>query len=162
MRMRIDAPRDFAQVNFSIDLPEHVQLAPEAGARLLHLCGGSVEAEALERDQAAIGVTGEIDNAHASPGQAPDDLVVHGPRLEVAGAASALLGAGVPSRPMTDTRDLDQLDLAIDSVVARIDTELVTLLKRELISTDEVADLLLDVRTLLVPVQGEAPDPVPT
>lgn len=63
---------------------------------------------------------------------------------------------------MTDTRDLDQLDLAIDSVVARIDTELVTLLKRELISTDEVADLLLDVRTLLVPVQGEAPDPVPT
>ena len=55
---------------------------------------------------------------------------------------------------MTDTRDLDRLDLAIDSVVARIDTELVTLLKRELISTDEVADLLLDVRTLLVPVQA--------
>ena len=65
-------------------------------------------------------------------------------------------------RPMTDTRDLDRLDFAIDSVVARIDTELVTLLKRELISTNEVADLLLDVRTLLVPVQAGAPDPVPT
>ncbi len=63
---------------------------------------------------------------------------------------------------MTDTRDLDQLDFAIDSVVARIDTELVTLLKRDLISTNEVADLLLDVRTLLVPVQAGAPAPVPT
>lgn len=63
---------------------------------------------------------------------------------------------------MTDTRDLDRLDLAIDSVVARIDTELVTLLKRELISTAEVADLLLDVRMLLVPVQADAPDPVPS
>ena len=62
---------------------------------------------------------------------------------------------------MTDTRDLSQLDAAIDSVVARIDEELVLLLKRELVSSDEVADLLLDVRTLLTPVQaGE--DVVPT
>ena len=62
---------------------------------------------------------------------------------------------------MTDTRDLHQLDAAIDSVVARIDEELVTLLKRELVSSDEVADLLLDVRTLLVPVQAGAGDALP-
>lgn len=61
---------------------------------------------------------------------------------------------------MTDPRDLHQLDTAIDSVVARIDEELVTLLKRELVSSDEVADLLLDVRTLLVPVQAGAGDVV--
>ncbi len=60
---------------------------------------------------------------------------------------------------MTDTRDLDQVELAIDAVVARIDTELITLLKRELVSSDEVADLLLDVRMLLVPVEDR--DPVP-
>jgi hypothetical protein len=62
---------------------------------------------------------------------------------------------------MTDTRDVHQLDAAIDSVVARIDEELVTLLKRALVSSDEVADLLLDVRTLLVPVQAGAEDVVP-
>jgi hypothetical protein len=63
---------------------------------------------------------------------------------------------------MTDTRDLQQLDTAIDSVLARIDEELVTLLKRELVSSDEVSDLLLDVRTLLVPVQTRAEDVVPS
>ncbi len=35
MRLRIDAPRDFAQVNFSIDLPEHVQLAGQPGVRAI-------------------------------------------------------------------------------------------------------------------------------
>ena len=63
---------------------------------------------------------------------------------------------------MTDTRDLQQLDMAIDTVVARIDEELVTLLKRELVSSDEVSDLLLDVRTLLAPVQAHAEDAVPS
>lgn len=63
---------------------------------------------------------------------------------------------------MTDTRDLQQLDTAIDSVVARIDEELVTLLKRELVSSDEVANLLLDVRTLLTPVQARPEDIVPS
>ena len=62
---------------------------------------------------------------------------------------------------MTDTRDLRQLDAAIDTVVARIDEELVMLLKRELVSSDEVSDLLLDVRTLLSPVQATADDVVP-
>ncbi len=54
---------------------------------------------------------------------------------------------------MTDTRDPILVDAAIEAVVARIDTELPSLLKRELVSSDEVADLLLDVRTLLVPVR---------
>lgn len=62
---------------------------------------------------------------------------------------------------MTDTRDLHQLDMAIGSVVARIDEELGTLGKRELVSSDEVADLLLDVRTLLVPLQPLVEDVVP-
>lgn len=54
---------------------------------------------------------------------------------------------------MTETRDPILVDAAIESVVARIDAELPTLLKRELVSADEVADLLLDVRTLLAPVR---------
>lgn len=54
---------------------------------------------------------------------------------------------------MTDTRDLHDIDAAIGSVVARIDEELSHLLKRELVSSDEVSNLLLDVRTLLIPVQ---------
>ncbi len=62
---------------------------------------------------------------------------------------------------MTDTRDAAQVDFAIDSVVARIDEELIALLKRELVSSNEVADLLLDVRTLLVPVK-HAPEDVVT
>lgn len=61
---------------------------------------------------------------------------------------------------MTETRDLRDIDAAIDSVVARIDEELSHLLKRELVSSDEVSDLLLDVRTLLIPVQPTREDVV--
>ncbi len=61
---------------------------------------------------------------------------------------------------MTDTRDLAQLDTAIDSVVARIDEELVALLKRELVSSNEVSDLLLDVRGLLAPLKPTAEEAV--
>lgn len=62
---------------------------------------------------------------------------------------------------MTETRDPEQIDTAIDAVLARIDEELVGLLKRELVSSDEVSDLLLDVRGLLSPVQvTRVTDPV--
>lgn len=61
---------------------------------------------------------------------------------------------------MTETRDLQQLDTAIDTVVARIDEELVTLFKRELVSSTEVTNLLLDVRTLLIPVRVAPEDVV--
>lgn len=63
---------------------------------------------------------------------------------------------------MTETRDLHDIDAAIDSVVARIDEELSHLLKRELVSSDEVSNLLLDVRTLLIPVQPRREDIVHT
>ena len=39
---------------------------------------------------------------------------------------------------------------AIDEALAVIDRSLAQLLNRELVSTDEVADLLLDVRSLLI------------
>jgi hypothetical protein len=46
---------------------------------------------------------------------------------------------------MTDTTELD----VINEALAIIDRGLGDMLHRELVSTDEVADLLLDVRTLL-------------
>jgi len=46
---------------------------------------------------------------------------------------------------MTDTRELD----VINEALAIIDRGLGEMLHRELVSTDEVADLLLDVRTRL-------------
>jgi hypothetical protein len=49
-------------------------------------------------------------------------------------------------RQMTDTRDLE----LITEALAIIDRGLGDMLHRELVSTDEVADLLLDVRMLLV------------
>jgi len=46
---------------------------------------------------------------------------------------------------MTETRELD----GISEALALIDRGLGDMMHRELVSTDEVADLLLDVRTLL-------------
>jgi len=46
---------------------------------------------------------------------------------------------------MTDTKELDQISEAL----ALIDRGLGDMLHRELVSTDDVADLLLDVRTIL-------------
>jgi hypothetical protein len=47
---------------------------------------------------------------------------------------------------VTDTRELDQ---AITEALAVIDKGLGEMLHRELVSTNEVADLLLDLRTVL-------------
>jgi hypothetical protein len=55
-------------------------------------------------------------------------------------------------RQMTDTRDLE----LITEALAIIDRGLGDMLHRELVSTDEVADLLLDVRSIL----AAAPEPV--
>lgn len=52
---------------------------------------------------------------------------------------------------MTRVDDLE----AIREALALIDRGLGDLHHRELVSTDEVADLLLDVRTLLAPVDGD-------
>jgi hypothetical protein len=50
---------------------------------------------------------------------------------------------------MTDTRE----PKIITEALAVIDKGLAEMLHRELVSTDEVADLLLDVRTLLAPTE---------
>lgn len=54
---------------------------------------------------------------------------------------------------MTSTDEIIALkvvdEAAIDEAVRLIDSGLMDLLHRELVSTDEVSDLLLDVRTLL-------------
>ncbi|HEX8581491.1 MAG TPA: hypothetical protein VF640_04145 [Acidimicrobiales bacterium] len=57
--------------------------------------------------------------------------------------------------PMTRVDDLE----VIREALALIDRGLGDLHHRELVSTDEVADLLLDVRTLLAPADaGDADD----
>ncbi len=53
---------------------------------------------------------------------------------------------------MTDTKDLDT---QITEALALIDRGLGDMLHRELVSTDEVADLLLDVRSILAAASVE-------
>jgi hypothetical protein len=54
---------------------------------------------------------------------------------------------------MTQTREEPKI---IADALAIIDKGPAEMLHRELVSTDEVADLLLDVRSLLVPSDGPA------
>ena len=54
---------------------------------------------------------------------------------------------------MTDTKELDE---QVAEALALIDRGLGDMLHRELVSTDEVADLLLDVRSLLAAVPEPA------
>ncbi len=58
-------------------------------------------------------------------------------------------------RTMTDTGE----PRIIAEALAVIDKGLAEMLHRELVSTDEVADLLLDVRTLLATPEAE-PEPL--
>jgi hypothetical protein len=55
---------------------------------------------------------------------------------------------------ITETQEFQ----AITDALALIDTGLSSMLHRELVSTDEVADLLLDVRMLLAPLTTAALD----
>lgn len=55
---------------------------------------------------------------------------------------------------MTETIETQGLDTIIEAL-AIIDRALGQMLHRELVSTDEVSDLLLDVRTLLTTDLGE-------
>jgi hypothetical protein len=55
---------------------------------------------------------------------------------------------------MTDTRDA----VVITEALSVIDRALVEMLHRELVSTGEVADLLLDVRSLLTTAGAETVD----
>jgi hypothetical protein len=58
---------------------------------------------------------------------------------------------------MTDTQSAD----VILEALALIDRGLGQMLHRELVSTDEVSDLLLDVRTLLAAKHSDLEDAVP-
>jgi hypothetical protein len=57
--------------------------------------------------------------------------------------------------PMTETEQTPQEPEAISEALALIDQGLGTLLDRELVSSNEVTDLLLDVRTLLARPEDE-------
>ena len=57
---------------------------------------------------------------------------------------------------MTDTKELDN---QITEALALIDRGLGDMLHRELVSTDEVADLLLDVRSILAGRRRPSPPP---
>jgi hypothetical protein len=56
---------------------------------------------------------------------------------------------------VTETRELDEM---ISEALAVIDKGLGDLLHRELVSSNEVADLLLDVRTLLATPSAASDD----
>ena len=77
----------------------------------------------------------------------------------ITGGGDRWLGAtGTLGSAMTDTTEFD----VISEALAVIDEGLNGIRQRELVSTDEVADLLLDVRTLLTSPPDEAPDPTGT
>ena len=59
--------------------------------------------------------------------------------------------------PVTETKASD----VINEALAVVDRGLGVMQHRELVSTDEVADLLLVVRTLLAPVDGGAAEDEP-
>jgi hypothetical protein len=60
---------------------------------------------------------------------------------------------------MTETEPMDTMTSEpINEALAVIDRSLAELLNRELVSTDEVADLLLDVRSLLTKDSVPAPN----
>jgi hypothetical protein len=59
---------------------------------------------------------------------------------------------------MTDQQNAtDSNDAVINEALSVIDGALAKMMQRDLVSTGEVADLLLDVRTLLTDVNLEAP-----
>lgn len=59
---------------------------------------------------------------------------------------------------MTETFEVETIEVdAISEALALIDQGLGYMMHRELVSTDEVADLLLDVRLLLVNEVAEVP-----
>lgn len=59
---------------------------------------------------------------------------------------------------MTDQQNAtDSNDAVINEALSVIDGALAKMMQRDLVSSGEVADLLLDVRTLLTDVNQEAP-----
>lgn len=58
---------------------------------------------------------------------------------------------------MTEQQNVTDNDAVINEALSVIDGALAKMMQRDLVSTGEVADLLLDVRTLLTDVNLEAP-----
>ncbi|MFT4657237.1 MAG: hypothetical protein ACJAXA_001100 [Candidatus Aldehydirespiratoraceae bacterium] len=58
---------------------------------------------------------------------------------------------------MTEQQNVTDNDAVINEALAVIDGALARMTQRDLVSTGEVSDLLLDVRTLLTDVNLEAP-----
>ena len=89
-------------------------------------------------------------------------MVGHRPKATGQICSDAVVGCRLPDRVVvvTETRALDEV---ISEALAVIDRGLGALGHRELVSSNEVADLLLDVRTLLAqPASaGERDDAVP-
>jgi hypothetical protein len=61
---------------------------------------------------------------------------------------------------MTETQDSPSDVAVIDEALRLIDKSLSEMMHRELVSTDEMSDLLLDVRTLLTTPQASVDEPV--
>ena len=79
------------------------------------------------------------------------------------GTARARPARRVPCKAMTDQRSDTTNEAVINEALSVIDGALAKMMRRELVSSGEVADLLLDVRTLLTaePVSLiEIPEPV--
>ena len=60
-----------------VERPEHLRLSLDALASRGQLLGRAVQRQALERDLLAVLVDAEVDDTHASPADAPDDVVGH-------------------------------------------------------------------------------------
>src|SRR5690606_32222081 len=145
---------------------QHLRLALDALAGPGDLGRRAVQRQPLERDEAPLRVPGEVDHAHAALAEPGHALVLHRPRLRSAAASGwrpEVVEGGYPRGAMTETQDVMPAaespkavdERVIEEAVRLIDGGLADLLYRELVSTDEVSDLLLDVRMVLTAADSE-------
>ena len=105
----------------------------------------------------AVRPAAEVDHPHAAAPEAGHPLEAHVTRLTRRYGDRSSRGVGILAA-MTETEDVTTStgdadakahEAVIDEALRLIDTGLSDLMHRELVSTDEVSDLLLDVRMLL-------------
>jgi hypothetical protein len=127
---------------------QHLGFPLDALAGSRHLVGRSLQRQALEGHLGAVVPAPEVDHPHAPAPEAGHPLVAHVTRVGSGGGDWSSQGAGIVAA-MTETEDVTRHDAVIDEALRLIDSGLSDLMHRELVSTDEVSDLLLDVRMLL-------------